>query len=534
MRHLRPSTIIYRLAPSIGNHISLQIERSMASVQNIRKAIGAIKDSTMVGLANFSGDNKMLDIAIVKATNHDEFVPKEKHIRRLFIALSGASPRTDVIYCLRGLEKRLAKTRTWTVALKVLLVIHRALREVGPTFQQELLAYCHGKGLMLNLSNFKDDSSQKAWDYSAWICAYAMYLEERLESFRVLKYDVQMDNSNRVLDTPNLLKQLPVLQSLINRVLTCRPVGAASNNALIHFPLSIVAGESVRLYITIADGIRNLVEKYFGMQRHDAIRTLELYRKSASQAEKLTEFFQICRALAYGRSQRFVKVERPPASFIGTMEEYVKNAPQTLVLRTTEIDSNEDNASNGIYTSKVTVTHEAMSKVIVTHEGKVQNSRKGSETSSSAYKGGQSSVLTADLLCMDDIIQTKSETRDTNPLALQVVHNGNSTESLNSLDMADPNNWELALVTVPSTNEQTKSGGVLDKFTLDSLYDAAMTGITNQNANGNMGLMSSNPSVNNVYCNKDPFYGYGHQAGLGMQKPNIMQQQQQQASFIQW
>jgi len=32
-----------------------------------------------------------------------------------------------------------------------------------------------------------------AWDYSAWVRNYALYLEEKLESFRVLNYDVEKD-----------------------------------------------------------------------------------------------------------------------------------------------------------------------------------------------------------------------------------------------------------------------------------------------------------------------------------------------------
>lgn len=36
-------------------------------------------------------------------------------------------------------------------------------------------------------------SAASAWDYSAWVRTYALYLEERLECFRVLKYDVETD-----------------------------------------------------------------------------------------------------------------------------------------------------------------------------------------------------------------------------------------------------------------------------------------------------------------------------------------------------
>ena len=44
------------------------------------------------------------------------------------------------------------------VAIKVLIVIHRTLREGDPTFREELLAYSH-RGQILQISNFKDDSS---------------------------------------------------------------------------------------------------------------------------------------------------------------------------------------------------------------------------------------------------------------------------------------------------------------------------------------------------------------------------------------
>lgn len=35
--------------------------------------------------------------------------------------------------------------------------------------------------------------SSQAWDYSAWVRTYALYLEERLECFRVLKYDIETE-----------------------------------------------------------------------------------------------------------------------------------------------------------------------------------------------------------------------------------------------------------------------------------------------------------------------------------------------------
>ncbi|GKV18143.1 hypothetical protein SLEP1_g28565 [Rubroshorea leprosula] len=161
-----------------------------------KNAIGAVKDSTKVGLVKGNGDNKKLDIAIVKATKRNEKFPKEKHVKTIFNAVSCSNPRPVVVFCLHAMAKRLSKTHNWTVALKTLIVIHRALREVDPTFLDELINFSRHRSLsMLNLAHLRDDSSTNAWDYSAWVRVYALYLEERLACFSALKYDVEREQS---------------------------------------------------------------------------------------------------------------------------------------------------------------------------------------------------------------------------------------------------------------------------------------------------------------------------------------------------
>ncbi|KAK7267586.1 hypothetical protein RIF29_20264 [Crotalaria pallida] len=81
----------------------------MGTLQSWRIAYGALKDSTKVGLAHD------LDVAIVKATNHVECPPKERHLRKILFATSAIRPRADVAYCIHALSRRLAKTRNWTV-----------------------------------------------------------------------------------------------------------------------------------------------------------------------------------------------------------------------------------------------------------------------------------------------------------------------------------------------------------------------------------------------------------------------------------
>ncbi|KAI3940853.1 hypothetical protein MKW92_012710, partial [Papaver armeniacum] len=266
----------------------------MGTLQSLRKAYGALKDSTKVGLAKVNSEFKDLDIAIVKATNHVEGPPKERHVRKIFSATSVVRPRADVAYCIHALSRRLNKTRNWIVALKTLIVIHRTLREGDPTFREELLNYSH-RGHVLQISNFKDDSSPLAWDCSAWVRTYALFLEERLECFRILKYDIEAErwtksqkmakghSRTRLLSREDLLEHLPALQQLLYRLIGCQPEGGAYHNYLIQYALALVLKESFKLYCAVNDGIINLMDLYFDMTRHDAVKALNIYKRAGQQ-----------------------------------------------------------------------------------------------------------------------------------------------------------------------------------------------------------------------------------------------------------
>ena len=49
----------------------------------------------------------------------------------------------------------------------------------------------------LFISLFSDGEYRAAWDCSAWVRTYGLFLEERLECFRVLKYDVEAERLSK-------------------------------------------------------------------------------------------------------------------------------------------------------------------------------------------------------------------------------------------------------------------------------------------------------------------------------------------------
>ncbi|KAG0461651.1 hypothetical protein HPP92_021614 [Vanilla planifolia] len=457
--------------------------------QSLRKALGALKDTTTVGLVKVNSDYKGLDVAIVKATNHVEQLPKEKHIHTIFKSVSSSRPRADIAYCINSLAKRLAKTQNWAVALKTLIIIHRALREVDASFRAELINHNRSRGHILNLSHFKDDSSPNAWEYSTWVRAYALYLEERLECLSVLKYDIDTECSRAAeLDTNELFEHLPALQQLLFRLLGCQPEGAAVYNSVIQFALSIVVGESITIYSAINSCTLNLVDKFFDMQRHDAIRAVEIYRKAGQQAFRLSDFFDVCRRSDFGRGHKFVKVEQPPVSFLAAMEEYVKDTSTRLG------HQNLVEANRRIGISKPKLAFENKKPNLLEKPEKPIDLP--NQTSRSTPHVGTSLL---------DFSESATDLEEKNALPLAAVCHDNLFHPSSESDAG----WELALVTASTStvnlaNEPRLVGG-FDKQTLDCLYDDATARRgRSYNSSDPMGHLVLNPFETQM---QESFYG---------------------------
>ncbi|CAH8385065.1 unnamed protein product [Eruca vesicaria subsp. sativa] len=318
------------------------------------------------------------------------------------------------------------------------------------------------------ISNFKDDSSPIAWDCSAWVRTYALFLEERLECFRVLKYDTEAErlpkatpgqdkgySRTRDLDGEELLVQLPALQQLLYRLIGCRPEGAANHNHVIQYALALVLKESFKVYCAINDGIINLIDKFFEMPKHEAISSLEIYKRAGQQARSLSDFYEACKGLELARNFQFPVLREPPQSFLATMEEYIKEAPRVVdapaepLLLTYRPD-------DGLPDEDTEPSHEEREVVLPSDDVVLVSD----ETEPSPPPPPSANTQSQNITDTDDLLGLNSGGRDAsaienqNALALAIIPTDDNpaTPRFGNANNYDPSGWELALVSTPSND----------------------------------------------------------------------------------
>ncbi|XP_062028169.1 clathrin coat assembly protein AP180-like [Rosa rugosa] len=314
----------------------------------LKKAIGAVKDQTSISLAKVSNTSNLasLEVTILKATSHDVVPIDDKYVREILSLISAS--KSNAATCAQAIAKRIGKTRNWIVAIKSLMLVLRIFQDGDPYFPIEVLHGMKRGAKILNLSNFRDDSTSCPWDYTAFVRNFALYLEERLDCFLTGKlqrrFTYQRDQDCIIINNTRnrrrginnepvvrdmkpamLLDRIQFWQKLLDRAIALIPSGAAKTNRLILISLYAIVQETYDLYRDISDGLALLLDSFFHLQYHSCLSAFHACVKASKQFEELSTFYGTCKALGVGRTSEYPSVQKISEELIETLQEFVKD-----------------------------------------------------------------------------------------------------------------------------------------------------------------------------------------------------------------
>lgn len=466
----------------------------------IRKAIGAVKDQTSISLAKVGSSNSLgdLEVAIVKATRHDEYPAEERHIREI-LSLTCYS-RAYISSCVNTLSRRLSKTKNWIVALKTLMLIQRLLSDGDPAYEQEIFFSTRRGTRLLNLSDFRDITHSNSWDYSSFVRTYALYLDERLEfrmqsrrgkrsAFALEDDDEEASQHNqappratpvREMKNELIFSRMQHLQQLLERLLACRPTGEAKNNRVVIVALYPIVKESFQIYYDITEIMGILVDRFMEQEVQDCVKIHEMFCRVGKQFDELDMFYAWSKSIGIARSSEYPELEKITRKKLEIMDEFIrdksalaeckKSKPQQEEQKEVPVEENVEDM-NAI-------------KALPPPEGFVETSvveeKKEVEPIKKEEKETKITQQEGDLLNLGEGTITSEEHAD--KLALALFDGGaqptNQAPALAWEAFNDENaDWESTLVQSASnlSGQKPSLPGGFDMLLLDGMYKQAET-----------------------------------------------------------
>ena len=126
--------------------------------------------------------------------------------------------------------------------------------------------------------------------------------------------------SEKMKEVGRVLEVLPQLQSLIDRVMDCRPAESASRSFLVKATMKHILRDSFTCYSTFQRDIVVVMDSLFELPYRNCIAAFDIYKKAAVQAAQLCEFYDWCKARGFCGSYEYPFIDRIPHLHIRALE----------------------------------------------------------------------------------------------------------------------------------------------------------------------------------------------------------------------
>ncbi|XP_076168121.1 phosphatidylinositol-binding clathrin assembly protein lap isoform X16 [Ptiloglossa arizonensis] len=293
--------------------------------------------------------------SVCKATTEEMIGPKKKHLDYLIHCTN--EPNVSIPQLANLLIERSQNTN-WTVVFKALITVHHMLCYGNERFTQ----YLASSNSTFQLSNFLDKSGVQAgarigYDMSPFIRRYAKYLNEKALSYRTVAFDFckvkrgKEDGTLRTMNAEKLLKTLPVLQSQLDALLEFDCTANDLTNGVINMAFMLLFRDLIRLFACYNDGIINLLEKYFDMNKKQCREALDLYKKFLIRMDRVGEFLKVAENVGIEKGE-IPDLTKAPSSLLDALEQHLASLEgkkgSAANTPTQSASSNRTNVKSGV------------------------------------------------------------------------------------------------------------------------------------------------------------------------------------------
>lgn len=285
-----------------------------------KRAAGLLKDRNSIWAASLSRKssyrNPDLEVAIIKATSHDEWHVDYRNAQRIFTWLR-TSP-LSVKPLVWALSKRMEKTKSWVVALKGLILMHGVFCCKIPAVQRI------GR-LPFDLSSFSDGHSKSSvsWGFNNFIRAYYAFLDQR----SAFMYEQSKQSEEPMMQELNKLRSL---QNLLDLLLQIKPQTKTMHVTLILEALDCVVIEIYDVYSRICNGIARVLTRIYSARPGEVAMALNVLHKANEQGEELSLYFEFCRDFGILNMLELPNVTEVPEEDIRVLEGLINGDLQNI------------------------------------------------------------------------------------------------------------------------------------------------------------------------------------------------------------
>ncbi|KAL2342398.1 hypothetical protein Fmac_003683 [Flemingia macrophylla] len=297
--------------------------------RRFRQVCSAVRERSYVSYAKVASASGFSDmnLIIVKATAPDDFPLHENYVHHL-LQLFSVSPSTCHSFAV-SFTRRFGTTRSWRVALKCLILLHRLLRSVptNTTLWTELLWTRSNSLFSLYPCHFKDHTSSRPVPYTNFVVSYAHLLDEALNCVALDGTKLEEGGGEgfqeKMKEMGQVLEMLPQLQSLIDRVMECYPVGGAARSFVVKSAMKLIIRDSFVCYTKFKKEIVGVLDNLLEMPYRNCVAAFNIYKKAAVQTNELYEFYEWCKVKGLCGLYEYPLVEPIPYIQIKALESFL-------------------------------------------------------------------------------------------------------------------------------------------------------------------------------------------------------------------